>query len=590
MRVAQALYEGIAIDSGQVGLITYMRTDSVHLSQDALMDIRAQIGKQFGPALLPAVPNEYKTKSKNAQEAHEAIRPSSAERTPASMRKYLTDDQAALYELIWKRTVASQMRPALLNTVSVDLACGPGNVFRASGTTVVEPGFLLVYEEGRDAKTDDDDSGGLLPVLTVGEKIPLETLTADQHFTEPPPRFGEATLVKTMEEFGIGRPSTYASIIQVLLAREYVTLDSRRFFPTGIGRVVAKFLSGHFAQYVDYDFTAKLEDELDAVARGEEDWIPVLRRFWDPFKQLVDEKTESVTRAEASSARVLGVHPENGKEISVRLGRYGPFAQIGNKDDEEKPKFASLRPGQKMDSLSIADALELFKLPRTVGSDASGKDITVAIGRFGPFIKVGTTYTSLTKNDDPYTVDLPRVLELISEKAAVIAARTIKSFNDGTIQVVQGKYGPYITDGKRNGKIPKDVEPESLTLEACMTALDAAPGKKRPTRAQAASGATERAKREVAMRRGKPAKAAAKPKVSKASSETAAKTAATSAPSKPTAKKPAAKKAASKKPAAKKTAAKKAVGKAVASTAVTDLGAAKPARKAPATKRALEVA
>ena len=592
MRVAQSLYEGAQTGEGQVGLITYMRTDSVSISQDALVELRQLISQQFGPNLLPPAAVEYKNKSKNAQEAHEAIRPSLAFRTPASLRQYLNADEYALYELIWKRTVACQMKPATLNTVSVDFECGRGNIFRASGSTIVEPGFLLVYEEGRDAKSEDDDNSSLLPVFTLGDKVPLETLVADQHFTEPPPRFNEATLVKAMEEIGIGRPSTYATIIQVLLAREYVTLDSKRFYPTDIGRVVSNFLSGHFTQYVDYDFTAKLEDELDAVARGEQDYVPVLRRFWEPFKKLVDEKSESVTRAEVSNARVIGVHPESGKEMSVRLGRFGPFAQIGTKDDEDKPKFASLRPGQRMDSITFDEALKLFDLPRKLGLDHQNREITIAIGRFGPFAKVGTMFVSLPKEDDPYEVTLERAIEIIKAKEQMLAERVIKTFNDGAIQVLKGKYGPYITDGEKNGKIAKDVDPNELTLEDCIASLAAAPKGKPKSKSASAKGATERAKREVARQRGKTAAAPKKAAAKKAADSKTAKARVKSetakllsndeisaieskkAPAKKApAKKAAAKKAAAKKSAAKKSAAKKAGAKKAAAKKSVSAGA-----------------
>ena len=549
MRIAQQLYEGVAIDGGQTGLITYMRTDSVNLSRDALVEIREAIEKHFGNDKLPEQPNFYQSKSKNAQEAHEAIRPSSALRTPASIRKFLEADQFKLYELIWKRTMACQMRPALLNTVSVDLACGSGtaDLFRATGTTVVEPGFLAVYEEGRDDK-GDDDGGSKLPALVVGDTPKLNALNAEQHFTEPPPRFSEATLVKALEEFGIGRPSTYASIIQVLLSREYVTLESKRFHPTDVGRVVAKFLSGHFTQYVDYDFTAKLEDELDAVARGEEDWVPVLERFWQPFKGLISDKTESVSRQEATAARVLGIDPKTGKEVSVRLGRFGPCVQIGNKDDEEKPKFASLRTGQKMDLINLDEALELFKLPRALGQNAAGEDVTVGVGRFGPFAKAGSTYASLDKTDDPMTIDLERASALVDAKRAGISARLIKTFDDGAIQVVKGKFGPYVTDGSRNGKIPKDRDPETFTREEAIAAL----AEGRPARSAGRRGAPAK----KAGRRAPAARIAAEAP-SKSARKAPAKKA---APRKP-AKKTAAKKAVVKKAAVKKAAVKKAVSK-----------------------------
>jgi DNA topoisomerase-1 len=512
-----------------------MRTDSTMLGDDAMAELRQLIARDYGAKALPDAPQVYKTKSKNAQEAHEAIRPTSALHTPASMAAFLNDDQRKLYELIWKRAVASQMQHATLNTVSVDFDAGGDSLFRASGTTVVDPGFLAVYEEGRDAKAaEDEDENRKLPAMKVGEAVPLADVLADQHFTEPPPRYSEASLVKTLEEYGIGRPSTYASIIQTLLNRGYVLLDSRRFRPTDVGRAVAKFLSGHFTQYVDYDFTAKLEDELDAVSRGEEDWIPLLRKFWTPFKALVADKTETVDRAEASGSRELGVDPASGRPLSVRLGRYGPMAQIGTKDDSEKPRFASLRPGQSIHTITLEDALQLFKLPRDLGQADDGETISVGIGRFGPFVKHGKTYASIKPPDDPYTIELARAKEVLHEKAEALRNRVIASFRDGAIQVLRGQYGPYITDGEKNARIPKDREPASLSEAECAELLAAAPI--RPKRGRFGKAA-----------KGAPAKSAAKAEGAPAK-KTAAKKAA--------AKKTPAKKAAAKKPAAKKAAAR----------------------------------
>ena len=537
MRVAQKLYEGVELGSeGTVGLISYMRTDSTHLSQEAVDELRQAIARDFGAHALPPTANVYKTKSKNAQEAHEAIRPTSALRSPKAMAKFLDADGARLYELIWKRAIACQMIHATLNTVSVDLEAGSAHAFRASGTTVVDPGFLAVYEEGKDAKgADDEDEGRKLPALRKDETIPLSAILADQHFTEPPPRYSEASLVKALEEYGIGRPSTYASIIQTLLNREYVWLDARRFRPSDVGRAVAKFLSGHFTQYVDYDFTAKLEDELDAVSRGEEDWLPLMARFWKPFKALVEEKTDSVDRSEATGERVLGTDPTSGKPISVRLGRFGPMAQIGTKDDEDKPRFASLRPGQSIHTITLADALELFKLPRTLGRDGE-EEVTVAVGRFGPFAKRGSTYASLKKEDDPYTIDFDRALFLVREKEEIAANRIIKTFEGSPIQVLNGRFGPYLSDGELNGKIPKDREPASLTLEEVQQ-LMAETGK--PAR----KGFGRKAVKKAAVKKA-PAKKAAAPAKKAAAKKTAAK--------KAPAKKAAVKKAAVRKVAAKK--------------------------------------
>jgi DNA topoisomerase-1 len=541
MKVAQGLYEGVALGSeGNVGLITYMRTDSTMLGDDAMAELRELIARDFGGHALPDAPQVYKTKSKNAQEAHEAIRPTSAMYTPKSVVAYLNDDQRKLYELIWKRTVACQMIHATLNTVSVEFALphvsGGDASFRSTGTTVIDPGFLAVYEEGSDQKkADDDDEGRRLPRLEKGEVVPLHEIAADQHFTEPPPRYSEASLVKALEEHGIGRPSTYASIIQVLQNREYVFLDARRFKPSDVGRAVSKFLTQHFTQYVDYDFTAKLEDELDAVSRGEEAWIPLMERFWIPFKQQVDEKAESVDRSEATGARELGIDPKTGKPVFVRLGRFGPYAAIGDKDSEEKLQFASLRPGQSMHTIALADALELFKLPRKLGQAENGDEVSVAIGRFGPFVKQGSTYASMKPEDDPYTIELPRALQIVAEKLEMLANRLILDFGNG-VQVLNGRYGAYITDGEKNARIPKEQEPKLLTEAQCLELLAAAPARK-PGRF-----GKKTASKKTAAKKAAPAK------------KTAAKKA---APKKAAAKKTATKKMAAKKSATRKAAAKK---------------------------------
>jgi DNA topoisomerase I len=534
MRVAQGLYEGVALgEEGNVGLITYMRTDATALSQEATTELREVIARDFGDKALPEAVQVYKAKSKNAQEAHEAIRPTSAMRRPAEMAKYLSDDQRKLYELIWKRTVACQMIHARLNTVAVDFPVGE-STFRATGTTVIDPGFLAVYEEGQDNKADDDEKRRL-PKMVAGDVVPLADILADQHFTEPPPRYSEASLVKALEEFGIGRPSTYASIIQVLLNREYVWLDSRRFKPSDVGRTVSNFLTEHFAQYVDYDFTAKLEDDLDAVSRGDQAWVPLMQRFWKPFKSQVEEKLETVDRGQATGARELGTDPKTGKPVSVRLGRYGPFAQIGTRDDEEKPQFASLRPGQSMHTIELAEALELFKLPRKLGEAEDGDEVSAGIGRFGPFVKKGSTYASLPKEEDPHTVTFERAQELIREKLEMLANRVIREFESG-IQVLNGRYGPYITDGEKNARVPKDREPASLSEAECTELLAAAPVRKR-------RGAAKKAAKKATK---KVAKKATKKAAKKATKKTAAK--------KTAAKTTAAKKTASKKSAAKKTA------------------------------------
>jgi len=540
MQVAQKLYEGVAIgDEGTVGLISYMRTDSVNLSQDALSEIRDVIARDYGIASVPDKPNTYTTKSKNAQEAHEAVRPTSALRTPAQVSRYLTDDERRLYELIWKRAVACQMIPATLNTVSVDLSAGSAHVFRASGTTVVVAGFLAVYEEGKDTKNaEDDDEGRKLPAMKPGDSLPLERIITDQHFTQPPPRFTEAALVKALEEYGIGRPSTYASIIQTLLFRKYVEMEGRSFRPTDVGRAVSKFLSGHFARYVDYDFTARLEDELDAVSRGEEEWIPLMEKFWGPFKELVEDKKDSLDKTDAGSVRVLGPDPVSGKEVSARIGRFGPMVQIGTVEDEEKPKFASLRPGQSIYSISLEHALELFQMPRSLGED-QGEQVSVGIGRFGPFARRGSVYASLKKEDDPYTIDLARAVFLIEEKEEIARNRVIKEFEGSDVQVLNGRFGPYLSDGKLNGKIPKDREPASLTLEEVLKLMEET-GK--PVRK--GFGAKKAVAKKSAVKKRAEPKAAKTPAKKAAAKKTAAKKAvAKKAPAKKAAKKTVVKKA-----------------------------------------------
>jgi len=555
MRLAQQLYEGVDFGEGAVGLITYMRTDSVNLANEAVQEIRQVIGKMYGTESLPETPRVYKTKSKNAQEAHEAIRPTSASITPERLEGKIDADQLKLYTLIWKRAVASQMEPAVYDTVAVDLVPGTAAqrdgataVLRANGSTLVKPGYIAVYKEGLDDASDDDNDR-ILPPIEVGDRLKLLEVRPEQHFTEPPPRYSEASLVKALEEHGIGRPSTYASIIQTLIGKKYAELVNRRFVPTDLGKIVHKFLTRNFQHYVDYGFTAKMEDDLDEIADGKEEWIPVLDRFWKEFKQQVDVVDESVTREDVSEARELGTDPVTGKPVSVRYGKYGPFVQLGTKDDEEKPKFASLRPHQRMDTITLEEALELFQLPKTLGQTESGEPIKVAIGRFGPYIQYGPKKFVSIKEDDPYTIELPRALELIRAKEEQDANRIILDFPDAGIQVLNGRYGPYITDRVKNAKIPKDRDPRTLTLDECRELLAAAPerGKGRFGR-----GAPKKATPEPAAQ---PAPAPAKAKrAAKSETEPKIKVAAKTAPKKTAAT--ARKAAAKKKAPARKSAAR----------------------------------
>ncbi|MBA1445920.1 MAG: type I DNA topoisomerase [Chromatiales bacterium] len=356
MRVAQQLYEGVDVGEGTVGLITYMRTDSVNLANEALEDFRTFIAERYGNDQLPKEARRFKTKAKNAQEAHEAIRPTAVERVPQEIKQHLSKDQARLYELIWKRAVACQMIHATIHTVAADLQCGEGNIFRATGSTIAKPGFMAVYLEGKDDAAKGAGDEKMLPPLKEGETLPLKAIRPEQHFTEPPPRYSEASLVKALEEHGIGRPSTYASIISTLQDREYVTLEKKRFQPTDVGRVVNKFLTDYFTRYVDYDFTAKLEDELDAVSRGEEDWVPLLQKFWGPFKERIDHTQENVKRSDVTHEALDEKCPKCGEQLSIRLGRHGRFIGCtnyptcdytrdlnGNAEEREEPEIVEGR-------------------------------------------------------------------------------------------------------------------------------------------------------------------------------------------------------------------------------------------------------
>ena len=373
MMVAQQLYEGVEIDGETVGLITYMRTDSVNLAKEAVEEIRELIRRRFGAENLPESPQTYKSKSKNAQEAHEAIRPTSVMRTPEEVKHVLKPEQFKLYGLIWKRTVACQMLHATLDTVAIDLEAGPGNVFRATGSTVVKPGFMSVYQEGQDDAKAEEEEQDLLPPLKEGDQVGLQAIRKEQHFTEPPPRYTEASLVKALEAYGIGRPSTYATIISTLLQREYVVLEKRRFYPTDVGRVVNKFLSEHFHKYVDYDFTARLEDDLDAVSRGEKTWRPLLREFWDEFKSQVDSK-ENVERP---GVELLDEKcPKCGKQVAKRLGRNGYFIGCTGYPECDYTRNVDDAPG----TTNEPEVVEGRKCPQC------GSDLVIKRGRYGKFI------------------------------------------------------------------------------------------------------------------------------------------------------------------------------------------------------------
>ena len=529
MQSAQRLYEA--------GFITYMRTDSVSLSNDAVADIRDTIRQVYGEKSLSPSVNVYRTKSKNAQEAHEAIRPTSAALSPQQAEGAIEDtDQRRLYALVWKRAVASQMAPAVFDTVAIDLVAGTDagvsgearHAFRASGQTLLEPGFLAAYHEDHDeGDVFESEDEQRLPALAEGEVVDLAELNPEQHFTQPPPRYTEASLVKALENFGIGRPSTYAAIIETLRYRKYVEMSGRAFVPTDIGKIVSRFLVRYFTNYVDYGFTARMEDILDEISNGERQWVPELERFWKPFRERVDEIGTSVSREEVAESRQVGTDPATGKPVSVRMGQYGPFVQLGSRDDEEKPRFASLMPGQRMDDVTLDDALKLLSLPRDLGHMPDGKPVSVGRGQFGPYVKYGARYASI-KEDDPFTLDLERALEIVAAKEKADAERRIQVFEDEGISVLDGRFGPYVTDGKKNAKVPRpatitrDTDADTkarlwraaaakLSLEECRELIAAAPEAK------------GRFGRRGAAAKKKSVAAAEQPKQAKAPRKTAAK-------------------------------------------------------------------
>jgi DNA topoisomerase-1 len=576
MQIAQKLYEGVDIGGETAGLITYMRTDGVQMAPEAIEQIRREIGDAYGKRYVPAAPREYKSKAKNAQEAHEAIRPTDVKRRPADIRKYLADDEAKLYMLVWQRAVASQMASAELEQTTADIATkgrdGKSYNLRATGSVVLFDGFLKLYEEGRD--DDDDEDGRRLPPLAVGDDLKVQNIDAKQHFTEPPPRYSEATLVKKMEELGIGRPSTYASTLAVLRDREYVRLDKKRLVPEDKGRLVTAFLASFFKRYVEYDFTAALEEKLDLISDDKLEWKDVLREFWRDFMGNVDEikdlrvsevldalneilgphvfpdkgdgsdprrcpacgegrlslkisgkfgafigcgnypecrytrqLSQSADEAQTATTdgKVLGEDPVTGLPVTVRNGRFGPYLQIGETADGEKPKRASIPKPYDPATIELEMALKLLNLPREVG-EMDGAPITAGIGRYGPFVAHSGTYANLESIEDVFTIGNNRAVELITAKREGKAGFGRKSFgasarqvlkdlgehpsDGGKIQVLNGRYGPYINWGKVNANVPKSTKPEEVTLDQAVSLLAEreakGPGKK-PARGKAAA-------------------------------------------------------------------------------------------------------
>jgi DNA topoisomerase I len=501
MSVAQRLYEA--------GKITYMRTDSLNLSALALNTSKTKIVELFGDDYSKT--RQYKTSSKGAQEAHEAIRPTYMDKETVTGSK----QEQRLYELIWKRTIASQMSDALLERTNITIAISNSQEkFIATGEVVKFEGFLKVYFESTDEEEDKQGGQDLLPPIKVNTVLPLESAVASQRFTQKPPRYTEASLVKKLEEQGIGRPSTYAPIITTIQNRGYVVKEDRagqerqyvmlslkkntikeeiktenfgyeksKLFPTDIGMVVNDFLMRHFENIMDYNFTANVEKQFDEIAEGHYIWNQMISDFYSPFHNLI-EKTLQVSE-KANGEKVLGVDPETGKQVSVKIGRFGPLVQLGDTTDGEsgeKPKFASLQPGQHIETITLKEALSLFNLPREIG-EYEGKKMTVAIGRFGPYIRHDNKFISLGKSDDPFTVTEGRAIELIEAKREKDRNAVVKSFEqDADLKVLNGRWGAYISYKKNNYKLPKGTVAENLNFEDCMKIIADAGEPKKTTK------------------------------------------------------------------------------------------------------------
>ncbi|MCT4655367.1 MAG: type I DNA topoisomerase [Cohaesibacter sp.] len=548
MQIAQKLYEGISLGGETTGLITYMRTDGVQIAPEAVAPIRGAIENEFGKDYVPEKPRYYSSKAKNAQEAHEAIRPTDIFRHPKQMARYLDEEQLKLYTLIWRRTLASQMASAQIERTTVEIAATHGGReagLRATGSVVRFDGFLALYTETKD--DNDDEESKRLPPMSEGEALTRKAVTANQHHTEPPPRFTEATLIKKMEELGIGRPSTYTATLSVLRDRGYVELDKKRLIPQGKGRLVTGFLSNFFERYVQYDFTASLEEKLDKISAGELQWKDVLREFWEDFSQHVDGTKQLrvsqvldtlnevlaayafPTKEEGKDPRVcpscetgqlslktsrygafvgcsnypecgytrqlsndgeqqesmgdgpkvLGIDPETELEVSLRTGRFGPYVQLG---DEKKPPRSSIPKGWDAQSIDLEKALSLLSLPRPVGlHPEDGKEIKAGLGRYGPFVLHDGTYANLPSVDDVFTVGLNHAVTLLAEKRAKgggrRTAQVLKDLGEhpdgGALSVKDGRYGPYVNHGKINATLPKDTDPQSVTVEQALELIAA---------------------------------------------------------------------------------------------------------------------
>ena len=472
MVVAQQLYEGgVNIPNHTGGLITYMRTDSVNLSKTATDMAKEVITKEYGKEYSLEKPRHYKSKTKGAQEAHEAIRPVNLHLKPSDVKPYLDHAQFRLYSLIWKRTIATQMAQAIVANTTYKIIAGEKGEyeFQAKGTKIVFAGFMKAYTEGSDdPEAVLDNTEKFLPNVKQNTILNLDTLETEQNFTKPPARYTEASLVKKMESEGIGRPSTYAPTISTIQARDYVIkTEDKKLAPAPIGEVVNDFLVEHFPDIVSLGFTANVEEQFDDIAQGKIAWETVMQNFYRDFASRVDEKQENAPRAKFAQARELGIDPKTNKKIFASTGRYGAFVQLGHKDDvdangkEIKPKFASLAKGQSVDRITLEEALVLLQLPKVLGQDENNNDVKVNIGRFGPYIQIKSEYFSL-KNDDPYIIDLKRALEVVKEIKDAKAKALLKDFPEDGIQLLVGRYGPYIKQGKKNFKLPKKLDEQDI--------------------------------------------------------------------------------------------------------------------------------